>query len=81
MRRVTELSTLIGVVIGEEIRRIRKARGLTQEDLAKKLGSHREIVTRVESGKHCMTTENLIDYARALQVHPAYILQVLDYEI
>ena len=81
MRRVTELSTLIGVVIGEEIRRIRKFRGMTQEELANKLGSHREIVARVEGGKHCMTTENLIDYARALKVPPAYILQVLDREI
>jgi len=44
------MSTAIGLAVGRRIREIRQARGMSQEDLALFVGSHRAIVSRVERG-------------------------------
>lgn len=48
---------------GEEIRRIRKEKGLSQKALAKKLGISQQLISRVEKGKEnisLITLKNMV---------------------
>lgn len=54
--------------IGQRIRSLREERGLSQEDLAKALGIHRQSVSLIEKGNRDLTATELDDLARFLQV-------------
>ncbi len=45
--------------LGEKIRQIRKSKGLTQEQLAEKIGIDNKHLSRIEKGRH-MPTYNII---------------------
>ena len=45
--------------IGEEIRKLRKEKNLTQKQLARKLGISQQIVSRIERGKENISLKNL----------------------
>lgn len=53
---------------GRAVRVVRKGRGWTLDDLASRLGTHRPIVGRVESGKHAPSLQTMVAYAAALEV-------------
>ncbi len=62
------------VAIGGEIRRQRKAKNLSQENLAELAGLHRNYVGYVERGERKITVVTLIQIARALNVAPAVLI-------
>ena len=70
------------MTIGERIRIRRKELGLTQEDLAKKLGNKsRASVCTVEKDKEDLTTTRIRQYADALECTPAYLMGWEDEDI
>jgi transcriptional regulator with XRE-family HTH domain len=73
-----DLGRTIGIALGARIRELRVARGLSQEELARRLGSHRELVGRVERGVHQVGIETVNAYARALGVDAFEVALVLD---
>ncbi len=56
--------------IGQKIRIRREALGLSQDDLADRMGTNRNMVSRHENGKNEMSICTLIQYAEALQTTP-----------
>jgi len=55
-------------LLGARIREIRKARGLTQEQLAEMIDVEQKHVSRIESGKNYPTIDRLEKMAAALKV-------------
>ena len=56
------------VTIGENIRKYRKAKGLTQTELAEKLGTTQFVITNYERGRNNPTAAKLPEIAKALDV-------------
>jgi DNA-binding XRE family transcriptional regulator len=54
--------------VGAKIRKLREARGLTQEQLAGAVGMMRGNISRIEAAKHRPTLETLERIAKALKV-------------
>lgn len=56
--------------IGAKIVELRKAKGLTQDDLANELGLSRTSILNIERGRHRTTTETLYAVCMLLGVTP-----------
>lgn len=56
------------LLIGARIRQVRKARGISQEELAFRVGLHRTYIGSCERGERNMTILNLFLICRALEV-------------
>jgi XRE family transcriptional regulator, regulator of sulfur utilization len=54
--------------IGENIRKFRKKRGLTQEKLAEKANLHSVYISQVERAQRAITIESLLGITKALRV-------------
>lgn len=54
--------------LGNNIRKYREAKGLTQVALAVKLGLSYEYICRVERGQKCMSLRKLFELADILEV-------------
>lgn len=52
--------------LGEKIRQIRKSKGLTQEQLAEKIGIDNKHLSRIEKGRHMPTYKILKNLANVL---------------
>lgn len=52
--------------IGEQVKRLRKVKGLTQEELAARIGTRQPIIARLEAGAHVPTWRTLDRVAKAL---------------
>jgi transcriptional regulator with XRE-family HTH domain len=63
---------------GETIRTLRKAKGLSQEQLAELAGLHRNYIGGVERGERNVALLNIIRIAQALGISPSELLQGLD---
>lgn len=63
------------ISIGETIRRMRKDQGMTQEDLAARVGTDISIIGRYERADISMSVVRLVEIAKALGVEPAELLQ------
>lgn len=63
-----EKSTELRRVIGENVRRLRKFRDLTQEQLAEKVGISAVFMNRIEQGYNTPSSEVLFGLADALGV-------------
>jgi transcriptional regulator with XRE-family HTH domain len=63
------------IQVGREVRRLREAQQLSQEELAERSGLHRNYIGGIERGERNPGVKNLFNLARALNVHPAEILQ------
>ena len=70
----------IRVKLGQNIKRIRKERGLSQEDCAFESGLHRTYVSDIERGNRNPTVTVIGKIALALKVEPKDLLD-WDYEI
>lgn len=57
-------------ILGHIIREIRKSKRMTQKDLAKLTGFKQNTVSNHESGKRSLDEEDILKYARALNIHP-----------
>ena len=53
--------------VGEAIRARRDALAMSRDTLAQLLGSNRQTILNIESGRHALSTENLIVIAGALE--------------
>ena len=58
----------IAVLVGSNIAKYRRRAGLTQEQLAEKIGVTPAFISRVECGKKSMKISTLVSVAQALQV-------------
>lgn len=56
------------------VRRLRKARGWSQEEFASRCNLHRTYVGAIERAEENLTLKTLDKLAKALQVHPAQLL-------
>lgn len=56
--------------VGQHLKRIRLEQGLTQTELAKKVGVHRVQIAKYESGTDQMSISRLLIIAYALQIPP-----------
>jgi transcriptional regulator with XRE-family HTH domain len=65
-------------VVGRNIRRLRRARGLSQEDLAAEIGVHRTYMGGVERGERNLTLRSLERLADRLGVSPISLLEDAD---
>lgn len=65
-------------VVGRNIRRLRRARGLSQEDLAAEIGVHRTYMGGVERGERNLTLRSLERLADRLGVSPLSLLEDLE---
>lgn len=60
--------------VGRLVQKSRKARGMTQEILASRIGLTRTSVTNIEQGQQKFLLHTLIDIAQALHIAPASLL-------
>jgi transcriptional regulator with XRE-family HTH domain len=61
--------------VGVRIRAIREALGLTQDDIAKRVGLVRASVANIEIGRQRLLLDNVEDFARALGTTPKNLLK------
>ena len=67
----------IDVHVGERVRRRRRALGVSQEQLADKLGLTFQQVQKYERGANRVSASKLYQIAQALQAHIAYFFEGL----
>lgn len=63
------------MTVGENIKRIREAKGMTQEDLAQMLGVTSSNVSQIESGERGLSIEKGVLIADALGVSLMELLE------
>jgi transcriptional regulator with XRE-family HTH domain len=63
-------------VVGDNVRRIRVARGLSQEELAEQLGVHRTFMGAVERGERNLTLRSVERLAAGLGVDQSSLVAV-----
>ena len=73
MARAAHEIRLVTVFAGN-VRRLRKERGLSQEDLAEAAGVHRTYIGMIERGEKNVTIYNIERIASALKVRPGSLL-------
>ncbi len=56
--------------IGQKIRERRQELGLSQDELADRIGTSRNYISRHENGQHDMSACTLFQYAAALEIEP-----------
>lgn len=61
-------------ILGENIRRLRKAKSLSQEQLADYAGIHRTYIGAVERGERNVSLDNIVAIARALGVSASELM-------
>ena len=61
---------------GEQLRQLRAARQLTQEELAAKAGFSRSYYNEIETGKRNISLLNLYKLAQCLEVPPSELLDL-----
>ena len=61
-------------VFGENLRRIRKARGISQEELARLLGTSKQVISRYENGQRSPKLSTVEEYADKLGVSVAMLV-------
>lgn len=60
--------------LGDVVREFRVLRGLSQGNLADRVGVDRKTINRIENGRHRMAVETLMAIADSLEQDPADIL-------
>jgi transcriptional regulator with XRE-family HTH domain len=67
-----------GQLVGERIREVRLARGLTQGDLAERCGTSIAAISHIERGTKVPTITTLVRLADALECRVTKLVEVLD---
>lgn len=62
-------------ILAQNLRRLRKATGLSQEELADRAGLHRTYISSVERAERNISLENIFLLAKALGVEPGDLLK------
>ena len=63
---------------GEQVRQLRKALGLSQEDLAELTDLHRTYIGGIERGERNVALINIVRLAKALKVSPSELLKGIE---
>lgn len=63
---------------GRHLQNLRKAQGLSQEELAERCGLHRTYIGGIERGERNVALLNILRIAAALNISPAGLLEGLD---
>lgn len=63
---------------GDRIRKLRKARGLSQEELAELAGLHRNYIGGIERGERNIALLNIMRLAKALKISPSELLDGIE---
>lgn len=66
------------VALGKTIKRLREAKGLSQEECADRSGLHRNYIGGIERGERNVGVRAFFKLARALGVHPARFFDDID---
>lgn len=61
-------------LVGRNVRRLRQAAGLTQEQLSERVGFGQNYVSSLEGGKRNITVVTLFEFAQALGTTPAALV-------
>lgn len=64
--------------VGARLRELRRDAEITQREVAARMGTHRPVVTRLESGKHLPRLDEVARYGAALGLDLATVLVCLD---
>lgn len=62
-------------IVAANVRRLRKERGLSQEELAHRIGIDRNYVGMIERRENSPTIDMIERFARALKVEPLALLR------
>lgn len=62
-------------LVGRNVRAVRKARGMTQEELAERSGFSQQYISDLERGRRNPTIVSLYELAQALGSTPVDLLQ------
>jgi transcriptional regulator with XRE-family HTH domain len=65
--------------LGENLRRVRRREGLSQERLAVRASLHRTAIGLLENGQRVCRTDTLIQLAGAMEVAPGELLEGIDW--
>ncbi|MEO0384195.1 MAG: helix-turn-helix transcriptional regulator [Pseudomonadota bacterium] len=76
-----KLTTAFDKRLGERLRKARLARGLSQEELARRLNISRQQLQKYEIGENRLSSERLYMTSRELDMSLAYFLGVEDVDI
>ncbi|MBR3056544.1 MAG: helix-turn-helix domain-containing protein [Clostridiales bacterium] len=55
-------------MVGDQIRKIRECKGLSQQDLANKMGISRQTLSKIENGKQSVGQKMIFEAASALDI-------------
>jgi transcriptional regulator with XRE-family HTH domain len=66
---------------GDVLRRIRKDRGLSQDELGFKSGYHRTYISQLERGEKSPSLRTIINLATTLGVKPSFLLKQVENKI
>ncbi|HWQ13885.1 MAG TPA: helix-turn-helix transcriptional regulator [Roseiflexaceae bacterium] len=64
-------------IVGQRLRELRLRQNITQDELARMLGTSRTTITHYEAGRRPMTVSTIVAIAAALKVPPAALLGAL----
>ncbi|MFZ7807720.1 MULTISPECIES: helix-turn-helix domain-containing protein [Bacillus cereus group] len=67
-------------MFGQRLKDLRREKKLTQQDIADVLGIEKSNISRFESGKQSLSSENIIKTAKYFNVSVDYILGISDYK-
>ncbi|HEY2717360.1 MAG TPA: helix-turn-helix transcriptional regulator [Solirubrobacterales bacterium] len=70
----------VAVGIGENLRRLRRRVGLSQEELSFRSSVHRTDISKIERGESLPRTDTLLKLAGGLEVEPQELLDGLVWE-
>lgn len=70
----TDTDTVFAVAFGERVKQAREAAGLTQSQLAKRLGRTRSSISNIEAGRQTPSVEMAARCARLLRCDPGWLL-------
>lgn len=73
-----QLEQIVRKAAGDELRRLRLQAGLTQRELANRVGSHRPIICRIEHGRHTTSVEVAAEFAYACGGGLGHVLLAID---
>ena len=65
-------------LVGRNVERLRRAKGLTQEQLAERSGFSQQYISGLENGRRNPTVVTLYEIATALDVLPVDFLEASD---
>lgn len=74
MMKESEFSRLLG----QRIKKLRKAKGLSQEDLAESIDKSVDTISNIERGKFSPRLDTSLELANALDVEPFELFQIRD---